>query len=597
MTLSIAGFEVSLAPTMRPEDSAASQSVPFHPSKTELPQGFHRSAKNAPFPVTTIFDQDVAIPMRDGVKLYCDIFRPKGKSNIPAILVWSPYGKGGNGPHGLHMIEGRFGVPEERLSGFEKFEGLDPADWVGHDYAVLNVDLRGSWNSEGTIPWLGSQDGRDGYDAIEYVAQMEWCSGKVALAGNSWLAMSQWFIAAEQPPSLAAFAPWEGASDFYKDTLCRGGTPYPYQRFWKILESSMVGRGQVEAITEMLNRFPLYNDYWEDKRARLDRVNAPCYVLASYSTSLHTSGSIGGFNALGCENKWLRVHPKQEWSDLYSEESTQDLRRFFDYFTKNLQNGWQKTPRVRVSLLPYNQPPIENKPFSAYPVPQTVYQKLYLTEGGELSPQPPSFASVLSYASDFVPTQPDHNPEELHFHYQFQKPTWLLGYSKVVLHVSASIPQDMDVFVQLRKMDRSGAILQHMNVPVEQLSPPKTRPEEVSNSCFLKYLGPTGALRATHAGTKISSADPNAWPEYRHDKKEAVVAADEVRRLDVPIWPAGMVFQPGESLVLKVAGHYMSMMEFEFLNDHLGLPNKGRHTLHLGQDDCSHLVVPLVEPF
>lgn len=125
------------------------------------------------------------------------------------------------------------------------------------------------------------------------------------MAGNSWLAMSQWFIAAERPPHLAAFAPWEGASDFYRDTLCRGGVPYPYQKMWKVLESSMVGHGRVEAITEMLTRFPLYNGYWEDKRARLERITTPAYVLASYSTSLHTSGSVGGYNRLGSTDKWF----------------------------------------------------------------------------------------------------------------------------------------------------------------------------------------------------------------------------------------------------------------------------------------------------
>lgn len=50
------------------------------------------------------------------------------------------------------MIEGRFGVPKSRLSGFEKFEGLDPAEWVVKGYALVNFDLRGSWDSEGVIP-------------------------------------------------------------------------------------------------------------------------------------------------------------------------------------------------------------------------------------------------------------------------------------------------------------------------------------------------------------------------------------------------------------------------------------------------------------
>lgn len=66
----------------------------------------------------------------------------------------------------------------------------------------------------------------------------------------------------------------------------------------------MVGRNQVESITEMLNRHPLYNEYWDDKNAKLNQVKAPAYVLASYSTSLHTSGSIRGYNDLGSGDKW-----------------------------------------------------------------------------------------------------------------------------------------------------------------------------------------------------------------------------------------------------------------------------------------------------
>lgn len=97
MALTIGDFDVSLAPTISPEDKKACQSAPFNPSINELPKGFRKSQSKAAFPVDTVFEQDVAVPMRDGVKLYCDIFRPKGKSGIPAILVWSPYGKGGNG--------------------------------------------------------------------------------------------------------------------------------------------------------------------------------------------------------------------------------------------------------------------------------------------------------------------------------------------------------------------------------------------------------------------------------------------------------------------------------------------------------------------
>lgn len=116
--------------------------------------------------------------------------------------------------------------------------------------------------------------------------------------------MSQWFIAAQQPPHLAAIAPWEGAADFYRDTLARGGVPYPYDTMWGLLQDTTVGKNGVEAVVKMLEKYPLYNDYWEDKRAKLDKITAPAYILASYSSALHTTGSIRGYNEVASKDKW-----------------------------------------------------------------------------------------------------------------------------------------------------------------------------------------------------------------------------------------------------------------------------------------------------
>jgi predicted acyl esterase len=53
------------------------------------------------------------------------------------------------------------------------------------------------------------------------------------MAGNSWLATTQWYIAAEQPPHLACMAPWEGLGDYYRESICRGGIPD--HAFWDVL--------------------------------------------------------------------------------------------------------------------------------------------------------------------------------------------------------------------------------------------------------------------------------------------------------------------------------------------------------------------------
>lgn len=55
----------------------------------------------------------------------------------------------------------------------------------------------------------------------------------------------------------------------------------------------------------MVANHPLMNEYWRDKRARIDRIEVPAYILASYSTFLHLPGSLRGFEEIPHEKKWL----------------------------------------------------------------------------------------------------------------------------------------------------------------------------------------------------------------------------------------------------------------------------------------------------
>ncbi|KAG9185733.1 hypothetical protein G6011_07064 [Alternaria panax] len=77
----------------------------------------------------------------------------------------------------------------------------------------------------GNIHFWGKQEGQDSSDAIEELAKLPWCSDKLALTGNSWLAISQHFIAAEQHPHLACITPLEGLSDPTREETLRGGIP------------------------------------------------------------------------------------------------------------------------------------------------------------------------------------------------------------------------------------------------------------------------------------------------------------------------------------------------------------------------------------
>ncbi len=171
-------------------------------------------------------DRDVEVTLRDGVKVYVDVHRPVGKAgekDLPAILAWSNYGKRANGGENAFVP----GVPEGAVSNMTKFEGPDPAYWCAHGYAIINTDGRGCGNSEGNQSIWNDQDGRDGYDVVEWAAAQPWCNGKVGMAGNSSLAISQWYVAAEQPPHLACIAPWEGLTDLYREIVTNNGIPAP----------------------------------------------------------------------------------------------------------------------------------------------------------------------------------------------------------------------------------------------------------------------------------------------------------------------------------------------------------------------------------
>lgn len=157
-------------------------------------------------------------------------------------------------------------------------------------------------NSSGNIHFWGSTEGRDGHDAIEELAKLPWCSGKLALAGNSWLAISQYFIAAEQPPHLVCIAPLEGLSDPLREQTLRGGIPNTAFNEW--IATMLMGRNMVEDFGAMAKMDPVLREYVDDKRVDMKKIKVPAYIGASYSSTLHTIGSLRAFEAIQHPDKW-----------------------------------------------------------------------------------------------------------------------------------------------------------------------------------------------------------------------------------------------------------------------------------------------------
>ncbi|UPK91487.1 hypothetical protein LCI18_002422 [Fusarium solani-melongenae] len=589
MTRSVEGIDVIQTATRR-------QETPLEPGSILLAKGHRLAEGRRPFDADTIFERDVAIPMRDGLTLRADIFRPaktgggEPEEKVPVLIAWGPYGKeSGHGPTGdfYDALPGRMGLPKSKLSGYQSFEAPDPVEWTAHGYALCNVDIRGIGNSEGHLNYWGTADGRDGYDAVEYLAQLPWCNGSAALVGNSWLAISQWFIAAEQPPHLKCIAPLEGSSDTYRENLARGGVPTP--AFTNFISSNLIGREQQEDMRAMLEKYPTWNEYWEDKRARMDRITVPSYILASFSTGLHTAGSFRAYEEIKTP-RWLRVHDTQEWFDLYSEHRITELRSFFDRYTKGIQNNWEATPRVRLSVLGFNKPSIVERVVPEWPLPSTEFRTLYLHSSSTLQPEKPVAEAHATYQSDVKAMQVDDDPEELRFQYTFTEDAILAGYSSATLFMSCKEHDDLDVFVQLRKADANGMILQSLNIPAEALG---LAPQDIEPVNPVIYLGPTGVLRASHRKKDKKLSKPY-HPISSHTDLEPVPPGTIVK-LEIGLWPTAISFDKGEKLILKVSGHPMTLAEFVPLRGSFVTANKGQHTIYLGGEHSSFISIPIAK--
>jgi predicted acyl esterase len=531
-----------------------SSKIEFKPGSSILKKGTTFSKGGIALPCDIIWHRDEGVKMRDGTTIYADIFLPDSNEKVPAILAWSPYGKTVPQPAPP-------GVDPGAVSGLQKFEGPDPAYWCNHGYAVINVDARGSFFSEGDIYMWGTTSANDCNDFIQWTADQEWCNGKVAMSGNSWLGIIQWFAAAQNPPHLAAIAPWEGHIDLYRYDVLRGGIRDT--AFNDFNTSTQIGLNRIEDMAAMAEKYPLMNAYWKDKAPQLEDIKVPAYIVASWGGHQ----TIDAFRRISSREKWLRIHNTGEWPDYY--EYTDDLRRFFDHFLKGEENDWEVTPRIRLSILDPGGTDQVNRPEKEWPLARTQYEKYYLDAStNSFSLYPVANESTVRYKAN------DNQSEET-FTIEFKEDTEFVGYVSLQLWIETDDADDADIFVLLQKLDSDG--------------------ESVPGG--YGFIGPDGRLRASHR--KLDTTRSTPWfPYHPHDKEELLKPGQPVP-VDIEIRPMGIRWHKGEKLKLIIAGYNVLSRFRQGPPGGTNLPgpatrNKGNHIIHTGGRYDSYLLMPKV---
>lgn len=184
---------------------------------------------------------NVETPMRDGVLLRGDLYRPQEPGRYP-LLLW-------------RTIFRKNTLPRT-------FGQYDPAYFVRHGYAVFIQDARGLGESDGEFDRF-TADGKDGYDTIEWLAAQDFCDGNIGMIGNYYAGYLQLMAAAEAPPHLRAICPMMTSVSINRDCDNRGFMFYSHVGWCMSRQISRLRDGRYDRETTE-TYLPMLLDYIRD---------------------------------------------------------------------------------------------------------------------------------------------------------------------------------------------------------------------------------------------------------------------------------------------------------------------------------------------
>jgi len=431
----------------------------------------------------------IKMPMRDGARLSTDLYLPAGAGKSPVILIRTPYKKE------MEELEGRY--------------------YARRGYVVAIQDVRGRFASEGQWePFV--HEAKDGYDAIEWLARQPWSSGKVGMIGASYLGWVQWWAASLHPPHLAAMIPNVSPPDpFHNLPFDHGALSLGTSITWaNRVESNATGdlSGVIDAansrknLQELLKALPVIeldkavlgkespywrrwmdhpspDGYWSDAmfQDKLTHFNIPVFHQSGWFDGDGIGSKLNYLKlaAYGNVNQKLTIGPwehtdtatriavKRDFGSPAAVDLQRDYLRWFDHWLKGIDNGIMQEPRVSLFVMGSNRwlhGPV-------YPLPETRFEKLYLTSGGPSnSPKGDGKLSFQPPAADQPPDRYVYDPGDptpddrvgtsrkdilVYTTEPFEKPSTIAGPVSAVLY-AASSARDTDWFVHLLEVDEEG---------------------------------------------------------------------------------------------------------------------------------------------
>jgi putative CocE/NonD family hydrolase len=518
----------------------------------------------------------VMVPMDDGVRLGATITFPSkdGKTRaagkFPVVLSMTPYGR-----------DGVCGCPAQTF-------------YPSRGIASAVVDVRGTGGSEGNLDgnYFSPREQRDGYELVEWFGTRSWSNGKVGMAGGSYVGITQYLTAEQQPPHLAAIAPQMALSDLYRDAYTYDGVPDlffdgqyiavqggPGLLSGDVPEGGDSGAGTSSdpaahaqgaqdtavAKADQVQGRPILFDYlarpnddrWYHQRSpfyRVDRIKVPVLIVDGWRDGAFVRGDLEMYQRLaqrhgvetridvsacthkGCGAPFDAMHPANGVDDIQANE--------FDFMSHYLLG----TPEHRMPKVSFRMQP--TGPYvaeSQWPPAHTRFTRYYLDDGGVISTKRPQRAMPASY---------------------FTNPTAGLSMalnSYGTIAISPYVPTDQRLEEVQGLTWRTAAVdrPQRLAGPIQLhlvVSSTADDTDFVARLCDVAPDGSEtviteGALRASHRA--LLRGRSSVGSPYHVDRHPKPLTPGKVTTLDVAIIPTAYELAPGHSLQLRVTSDDM----------------------------------------
>jgi putative CocE/NonD family hydrolase len=559
-------------------------------------------------------DHNVRIPMRDGVELSADVYRPDADGKFPVLLLRTPYSNNTAG-------------------------AVDQSNFFAErGYAVVQEDVRGRYDSDGKF-YAFRNEPNDGFDTDEWLGKQPWSNGKIGTFGGSYVGYTQMTQAVRANHYLTAMAPFVTTLDIYGNWIYTGGAfQYGFALPWgglfidghtnqeylaynwpKALKHLPIATAD-EAVGRH-NQFyrdwvkhPTRDSYWDgiSFEKSQDQVTVPLLNVGGWydiflkgmlndhmeikkrgKTDVARTGKhvmIGPWvHGVGTRDNLRPEAPNQTDRVDFGAAAAVDLLRlqlrWFDYWLKGINNGVAQEPPVKIFVMGENYWRYENE----WPLARTRYTNYYLRSGGH--------ANSLNGDGVLDVEAPKNGPPADTFAYDPADPVPTLGGNNCCR--SDIVP--MGAFDQ-RAAERRDDVLVFT-------TPELTQAVEVTGPVTMKLFASTTA-KDTDWTAKLVDVHPNGFVQniqdgiirarYRESVGEAAhpIEAGKVYEYTIDLWSTSNTFLPGHRIRVEISSSNFPRFDRNLNTGEdqgTGITMiKATQTIYHGQQYPSHIVLPII---